>query len=308
MTLFRRLAIASTAAAFLLVAIGGLVRATKSGLGCGPNWPHCPGAVNRALMIEFSHRAVAGIVIVLLAALAVTAVRSYKRTPALMWPAVAAFGLVLFQAVLGAIVVWLELRAESVVLHLATAMILLALLVYLSVASLVLEGKLTVAPDEKTRKAGLVAALSVFALLLVGSYVTGTGAGYVFPDWPLMNGRLIPDLATPDQTAHFLHRLLAAVVGVVVLVVAVRVMRDKKRLPHQARLAQIAIGLFAVEVLIGAANVWSDLNAGWVTAHLALGAGIWASLIGVTVVSHPALAELRDTQPVRSSRAILEAS
>ena len=308
MTLFRRLAIASTGATLLLVAIGGLVRATKSGLGCGTNWPDCPGAVNRALMIEFSHRSMAGVVIILLGALAVTAIRNHRPTPALMWPAVAAFGLVLFQAVLGAIVVWLELKAESVVLHLATAMILIAVLVYLSAASLVLEGKLAVTSDPSSRKGGIVAAISVFALLLVGSYVTGTGAGNAFGDWPLMNGQVIPDLGAQEQAAHFIHRVLAVVVGVIVFAVALKIIRKKERLPQQARLAHIAIGLFGVEVLIGAANVWSDLNAAWVTAHLAVGAGIWASLVGIGVLSHPVLQELRASQPVRSSRAVLEAS
>ena len=306
MTLFRRLAISSTGAAFLLVSIGGLVRATKSGLGCGTNWPDCPGAVNRALIIEFSHRAAAGVVIVLLGALAWTAVRNLRRTPALMWPAVAAFGLVLFQAVLGAIVVWLELKAESVVLHLATAMILLAVLVYLSVASLVFDGRLSVSPDPAGRKGGTVAAASVFLLLLVGSYVTGTGAGNAFGDWPLMGGRVIPDLGAHEEIAHFGHRVLAAVVGVVVFIVAMRVIRRRAEFPLQARLVTLGLVLFAIEILVGAANVWTDLNAGAVTLHLALGAGIWASFVGVAVLSHPALSDLRSTTPVRRSRAALE--
>ncbi|MDQ4142127.1 MAG: COX15/CtaA family protein [Actinomycetota bacterium] len=308
MTLFRRLAITSTGAAFLLVTIGGLVRATKSGLGCGTNWPHCPGAVNRALIIEFSHRAVAGIVVLLLGALAVVAWRNLRHVRAVAWPAVAAFGLVLFQAVLGAIVVWLELEAESVVMHLGTAMLLLGLLVYLSTAALVLEGRLEVQSDPKTRNGSRGAAAMVLLLLLVGSYVTGIGAGDVFPDWPLMNGRAIPDLGVHEHAAHFVHRVLAAVTGVIVAVVALRVIRDKDRLRHQARFAHAALGLFAVEVLIGAANVWTDLAAGWVTAHLAIGAAIWASLVGVSVLSDPALQELRSAQPVRRARPVLEGS
>ena len=308
MTLFRRLAITSTAASFLLVTIGGLVRATKSGLGCGPNWPHCPGAVNRALIIEFSHRAVAGVVVVLLAVLAIVALRNFRRVRGIVWPAVAAFALVLFQAVLGAIVVWLELRAESVVLHLGTAMVLLAVLVHLSAAALALEGRLDVQSDPRVRRRGLVAAGAVLLLLLVGSYVTGAGAGNVFPDWPLMNGRVIPDLGVHDQAAHFVHRLLAAATGVVVGVFVVQTVRSGQRLPHQARLASAAAGLFVVEVLVGAANVWSDLNAAWVTAHLALGAGIWATLVAVAVVSHPALQQLPRTEPVRRRRPALEAS
>ena len=78
MQFFRKLAIVSTGATILLIAIGGLVRATKSGLGCGTDWPHCAGKLvpaleTRAEIIEFSHRAAASVVVVLLGLLAVTA-------------------------------------------------------------------------------------------------------------------------------------------------------------------------------------------------------------------------------------------
>lgn len=308
MTLFRRLTLTSTGAAFLLVAIGGLVRATKSGLGCGTNWPHCPGAVNRALIIEFSHRATAGVLVLLLGALAFVAWRNLRHVRAVFFPALAAFGLVLFQAVLGAIVVWLELEAESVVMHLATAMLLLAVLIYLSAASLAIDNKLDVQSDPVTRRRAIGAAGGVFVLLLVGSYVTGIGAGNVFPDWPLMNGRVIPDLGIHEYAAHFLHRVMAAVVGIGVAVVALRIIRDKDRLPHQARFAHAALGLFVVQVLVGAANVWTDLAAAWVTLHLALGAAIWGCLVAVAVISDPVLQELRTTAPAHRARPAFEAS
>jgi heme a synthase len=305
MRLFRNLAFASTAATFALITVGGLVRATKSGLGCGKNWPHCPGEPSRALIIEASHRATAGIVVVLLALLAAVAVRRFRQSPALFWPAIAAFGLVIFQALLGAVVVWLELKADTVVLHLATAMSLLALLIYLSAASLAAEGSLISARSAAISRSSGLAAGAVLVVLLVGSYVTGRNAGGVFDDWPLMNGALIPDLGVPEFALHFIHRVLAAAGAVVVGITAFRLVRQSAEFPSQARLARLAAIAFGIEILVGAANVWTDLNPAFVTLHLALGAFIWGSLVSIAVISHPRLDKVALQRPARS-RPVLE--
>ena len=290
----RTLAIASTIATFALVSIGGLVRATGSGLGCGTDWPDCSGSwipdfTNYKVMIEFSHRLAAAAVTVLIAALAFTAVRKHRHQPKIMWSAVGAFVLVLFQAGLGAVVVMLELHTDTVVLHLATAMTLLALLVHLTTRTLATGSPDPWPTDRGVSRSSCVAAVSVLFLLLVGSYLSDTGGTGGFGDWPLMDGRLIPDLDPQAASIHFFHRLVAAVVGVVVFVVALRVMRRKNEMPAAARLAHIAAGLFAVEVLIGAINVWTGLSSAAVTLHLAVGAAIWASLVGMAAVTGPEL-------------------
>jgi cytochrome c oxidase assembly protein subunit 15 len=287
---FHRIAVLSLAATFALVSIGGLVRASKSGLGCGDNWPDCPGEVDRALAIEMSHRGAAAIVVVLLATLAVLAWRRRREAPGLVGPSVFAFGLVLFQAVLGAVVVWLELRAESVVLHLGTAMALLVLLVYITAASSVSAANLDPATDARIARRGRLVAAAVLLLLLAGSYVTGRDAGYVFADWPLMGGRLVPDLSVERYAVHFLHRALAGVVGILLFAFCAGILRRKRELPLQARLAHIAAGAFAIEVLVGAANIWTRLNPAVVTLHLALGALILASVAGIAIVSKPEFA------------------
>lgn len=305
MSSFRKLSLGSTAATFLLISIGGLVRATKSGLGCGTDWPHCAGRLvpaleTRAEIIEFSHRAMASVVVFLLGALVVVAIRNHRHSPRLLWPAVAAFGLVLWQAVLGMIVVKLELQAESVVLHLGTALLLLGLLVYLSLASKAAEDS-PLPTDQEVSRAGTLAAAATFGLLLVGSFVSGKEAGLVFDDWPLMNGRLVPDLGMELQALHFVHRALAAIVGIIVLWFGIRVIRRKATTPIAARFAHVALGLFAVEILIGAMNVWTELNSVVVTLHLATGAAIWASFVATAVVAHPVMARVTDESPRRQA-------
>lgn len=309
MASFKRLTFFSLATTLLLVGIGGLVRATGSGLGCADAWPDCSGRLipdfhNHHVVIEFSHRVVAGIVVILIASLVVAAVRMRKDRPELVRPSAAALGLVLFQAGLGALVVKLHLEKQSVMLHLGAAMAVVAILVYLAAKVTVLDGSLQVSDTASLNRRAQVAAGGVFLLLLVGSYTTGyPGAGRAFSDWPLMDGRLIPDLSIMEKAVHFAHRSVALVVGVYLFVVLLGVIRRRAEAPLGARFAHIALGLFAVEVLIGAANVWTRNNAAVVTAHLIVGALIWTALVALAVVTHPGL-ERASARPLQGRRAL----
>lgn len=314
MSVFRKLSIATLASTFVLIAIGGLVNATKSGLGCGDDWPDCNGRLapaleTRAEIIEFSHRAAAGVVIVLLGLLMVVALKNHRSERYILWPTIGAFLFVLGQAALGAAVVFLHLKASTVTAHLAMALTLLALLIYLVRATAVREGS---TPTDEYRDRTYMrqaggAALATLLLLLVGSYVSGRGAGMAFPDWPLMNGKVIPDLGDEAQGIHFIHRALAGIVGVIVLITGLRLVKLKAQAPLVARLAHIAMGLFAIEIFIGALNVWTELNSIAVSAHLALGALIWGSLVGATVSLHPGLDRLGErARRERSQAPLLE--
>src|SRR5437879_8733734 len=116
----RRLAVVTTVFTYLLVAAGGLVRATESGLGC-PDWPRCHGRLvppgNFHSVVEYSHRLLASIVIILTIALATAAVIAWRRgevSRRAVRLSAATVPLVFSQAILGAVVVALELDAESV--------------------------------------------------------------------------------------------------------------------------------------------------------------------------------------------------
>ncbi|MGH2752750.1 MAG: COX15/CtaA family protein, partial [Actinomycetota bacterium] len=254
MTRFRTLSILSLLATFILVALGGFVRATQSGLGCGDDWPDCngrlaPALATRAEIIEFSHRFVAMVVGFMVLGLAIMAWRHYRDNPKILRPTLGALALVIFQALLGALVVIQELKAETVVIHLVGSMSVLALLIYLVGNVSADQGRLLVAGDASLSKGAFVVALSVLALLMVGSYVSS------YPDrppaWPLIDGRLVPDLGNVVFLVHFVHRVLAVVVGAVLLVFCLRVIKQKDAHPLPAKFAHVALGLFVVEILIG---------------------------------------------------------
>src|ERR671931_2602985 len=88
LTRILRLLNATILATFALIVLGGFVRVSDSGLGCGAagsgtkGWPLCGGRVLPFLqehqVIEFSHRAVATIVVVLIAALVFLAYRRLR--------------------------------------------------------------------------------------------------------------------------------------------------------------------------------------------------------------------------------------
>src|SRR3970282_103727 len=116
----------------------GIVRVTESGLGC-PDWPLCEGRVvpvqQKEPMIETSHRWVAGLVTVLVVLVAVWAWRRYRSRADVLVPALAAVLLVPVQALLGAIVVWLELPGWIVGVHFVVGMLFLAATVATAVAA-----------------------------------------------------------------------------------------------------------------------------------------------------------------------------
>lgn len=289
MTRFQKLALVTLVTAILLVTVGVIVRATDSGLGC-PDWPLCHGQLVPPLddpkaWIEWIHRTIAAVIGFQILGLAVLALRDHRDRPSLLWTSFAAVGLVGFQAWLGRETVRLGNSGESVTAHLAAALLLVGLLVFVAVRAgypARIGGRGT---SQRFTLLTAFAATATFALLLFGSHVTATEQALVFPDWPLMGGSLVPPL-TEAGSAHILHRWVAAVVAVIVAAVAIVAWRMQRAHPWLVRLAVWAAGLFAIQVVIGGLQILTRLS-GWTqTLHLALGAVIWALLVALVVVSY----------------------
>ena len=294
MTRFQRLAAATVAAAFVLVVIGVAVRATDSGVAC-PHWPGCfegqflPGLdSDYHVWIEWLHRTVAALIGVLIVGMAALAVIDHRDRRSILLPSIAAVLLVGFQAWLGRETVRLGNTGESVTAHLAAAMVLVGLLVYLLVRSSY-PARLTGAGSQRFTLLAAFAAAATFALLLFGSNVTAQNAGLVFGEWPLMNGALVPtapdgrpDLATL-YSAHALHRYVAAVVFVILAAVAWVAWRSRDAQPRLARLSLTILAVYAVQVVVGALQVLTLLAPWTQTLHVGLGALVWGGTVALAI-------------------------
>ncbi|NCP14304.1 MAG: heme A synthase [Sphingomonadales bacterium] len=130
-------------------------------------------------------------------------------------------------------------------------------------------------PAPLTLGAGIVAGV-LFVQLLLGAWVAGLNAGHSANDWPLMNGRLVPETdwaqgvvwtITHDPfLLHFLHRWWAWV-AVAALVWLARSVRKTDRFASIA--VNAAIGTM---VLLGIATVMSGVSLWIAAAHQLVGA------------------------------------
>ncbi|MBX7162019.1 MAG: COX15/CtaA family protein [Acidimicrobiia bacterium] len=276
---FAVVALAAAVSAFVLIAAGGLVRATDSGLGC-PDWPLCFGKwmppADLHAWIEHAHRLIAGVLVVpLIGVLLVMTLSSRQRRkdrPLLVAVVVAAV-LVVAQALLGAAVVLARLSADLVAAHLAMALSVLAALVF--VAERARNGPMPQGNMPAPAHLALITTLVVFTQMLVGSWVTGSHAGLAYADFPLMDGRLVPHMTRQDQAVQFAHRAMSVLVLVMVVWVTIAVWRAAADAVAR-RLAVALVTLTAVQLVLGWLNVMWRLSALSVVPHLAVGTAMFA--------------------------------
>jgi cytochrome c oxidase assembly protein subunit 15 len=134
-----------------------------------------------------------------------------------------------------------------------------------------------------TRFQKLVAATlaMTLALVIVGVIVRATGSGLGCPDWPFCYGQVIPPLEF-KAWAEWIHRLIAAVIGVMVLGIVVLAVVD-----HRDRRGLVAasvgvVALVGFQAWLGRETVRLGNSGASVTAHLAAAmavAGLLAFLL-----------------------------
>ena len=279
-----------------LVALGGTVRVTGSGLAC-PDWPFCHGGIippadiyraagweDHQVWLEWSHRLAAALIGLAVAVYALIAWLRHRKRRWVAVPAVAAIPMLALQGGLGALTVTERLEPIVVTAHLATAMMIILL-----VAASWL-GTFRAERGDPDGGAGVLArwalgsAVLVYLLIVVGSYVTHTDAGYYCGNqWPLCNGQLWPDGRLAQW--HMMHRLLAVLAAAGVFAVAVMAMQVRPRSRALIRAAHGAAALIVLQILLGAATMWTGLDEWARVAHLAGGAAMWTAAGAAAVLA-----------------------
>ena len=298
---FSRLAVVTAGISLLLVALGGAVRATDSGLAC-PTWPGCfsagdflpPAGLN--VWLEHSHRLVAGVVGLLIAAQAIWALVRYRPQPWIVWPAVVAAVAVVVQALLGALVVMKLLRAELVTAHLGMGMLVVGCLLLIAVNASVQRPVGTA--SRSFARASLAVTVLTLAQILLGGQVTGVGAGLAFdPDtFPFFGVFTFAPVATAPQALNLAHRVLAVVLAGAVMALIVAARRSGQQ-GWLLRLPRIAAWLVVLQIAIGVGNLVSGLSFLTVIPHLAVASWIWSVLVLTTVLAFKALGRIPVLDP-----------
>ncbi len=150
----------------------------------------------------------------------------------------------------------------------------------------------------------------VLAQLVLGATMRHQHAGLAIPDFPLAYGKVWPavdsdsilrynQIRVESPTANpitafqvelqMVHRLVAALILVTVLTAF---WKTKKFLGSNSFLTKVSlagIGLIVVQILLGAATIWTNKSADIATAHVAVGALSFLMSIMLVLISWRAL-------------------
>ncbi len=292
---------------FVLVALGAFTTTIGAGMAF-PDWPLSNGSVNPHGWLteidkfaEHSHRLSASlmgtITIILAVWLQLTEARSWLRK--LAWFAVA---LVIVQGVVGGLRVLLDNQHVSMVdtsvgrifamLHafLAQAFVCTLFAIALACSRAWIEhgAGLSGASSARLRKIGTWCVGLLFGQLCVAAIVRHSFAGLAIPTFPLStpDGALLPAAWDFRVFIQFVHRTMAAVIGVAILAYGHFLFRERAASPFLRGMGVMLVVLVCLQITLGAQIIWTGRSIYMTTGHVVVGALTLATTFVVTFALH----------------------
>lgn len=284
----------------LVILWGAFVRASNSGDGCGAHWPLCNGVVlphgaEGKTWVELSHRLSSGLVLPLVLALGIGALRSSRRGAQVRKAAFFSIFFTVTEALIGMILVLKGLVATNDSVARAFWMSGHLVNTFLLLASLALTAWYAMGgPPIRSRGQGGVSWGLGFGILLV--LVLGiSGAVTALGDtlYPVRSLAASVDPSEYPVATHFLirlrmlHPLIATSVGLYLVLLAGLVAHLRPS-PQVRRFTSILVFVFCLELVLGLVNVMLKAPIWMQLVHLAAADVLWVALI---LASAAALAE-----------------
>lgn len=144
----------------------------------------------------------------------------------------------------------------------------------------------------RVHRFAIAAAVATFILTIFGGVVSVTESGLACPDWPLCEGKFIPQMVDGKQYEHS-HRLVASFVGAMTFGLMALVLKYRRHQKHLVKLSILASVLVTVQALLGAATVILRLPWEVTSAHLAVGTSFFVLMTTLAFLTHPS----RETLP-----------
>ena len=264
---------------------GAFVRATGSGDGCGATWPTCKGKIIPALsdtseLIEFSHRSVSGVLLVV-TLIIFAKTRKFQKDSLVRTVTNYLTFFVIFEALIGAVIVifeWVGLNSSlpriiAVPIHLVNTF---GLLGSYAILYKILQDDLQNIKNMFNKNFLLISSL----FLLSGATGSITAlADVLFPSASFVEGFLADFDRTSEVLTRLriLHPIISSTLSIVLYVYATGV---RKKYNVGVKPLQI---LILIAVFLGVINVLSNIVLPLSILHLAIADFLWISYIYVSI-------------------------
>jgi heme a synthase len=275
----------------LLIAAGGMVTSTGSGLSV-PDWPTTYGwnmftfPLSKwvgGIRYEHTHRLIASTVGFLTIILALWTWRVEPRR----WVRTLGFlclGAVVLQGLLGGLTVLLLLPPAVSIGHAGLAQIFFCLTLTLAlVTSPGWKAPITPVTDSRLRRLATITTAVIYTQIILGATMRHTDAGLAIPTFPLAFGHLVPPVWTPQIAIHYAHRVGALVVTLAILATAGHVFSQHRDQRELFRPAMLLLAVVCSQVTLGALVVLTAMNPVINTAHVVNGALVLGASLMLTL-------------------------